>query len=68
MNDLLEPLHRGRIMHHLCRKLVPIDLAIHGRTRKCCFDRRRRLAFVNLVNGRVGILQQSNKLGPIVAP
>ena len=59
MNDLLEPLHRGWIMHHFCRKFVPIDLAIHGRTRKCRFDRRRRLAFVNLVNGRVGIVNRN---------
>ena len=58
MNDLLEPLHRGWIMHHFRRKLATIDLAVRGRTRKCRFDRGRRLAFVNLVNGRVGVVNR----------
>ena len=58
MNDLLEPLHRGGIVHHLRRQLGAIDLAVDGGARKRRLDRRRRLAFVELVNGGIGVVDR----------
>jgi hypothetical protein len=46
MNDLLQLLDRGRVMHHLRRETRAIYLAISGRARKRRFDGRHRLAFV----------------------
>jgi len=59
MNDLLELPYRGRIMHHSRRKLVAIDLAVGGRARKRRFDGRHRFAFVQRVNGCIGIVNRN---------
>src|SRR5258708_4081714 len=63
MDDLFELLHRRWIVHHARGKLVAIDLAANGRAGKRRFDRWRRLAFVNLVHGRIGIVDRDAGVG-----
>ena len=63
MNDLLELLHSGWDHAPLAPKAFAIDLAVDGRAGKCRFDRGRGLAFVESVNGRVGVVNRNAGLG-----
>ena len=58
MNDLLELLDGGGIVHHLGGQLCAIDLAVDGRAGKCRLDRGRRLAFIDFVNGGIGVVNR----------
>ena len=56
MDDLLELLHGGGIVHHPGGELCAVDLAVDGRAGKRRLDRRRRLAFIDFVNRRIGVV------------
>ena len=63
MHDLLKLLHRRGIVHHARRELGTVDLAVGGRAWKSGLDRRRRFALIDLVNGRIGIVNRNAGLG-----
>ena len=62
MNDLLELLDRGRIMHHLGGQLCAINPAIDRRAGKCRLDRGRRLPFIDFVDGGIGVVNRHARL------
>ena len=56
MNDLLELLDRGRIMHDARGQFWAIDLAVRGGAGKGGLDRRRGLALIELMDGGIGVI------------
>ena len=63
MNDRLQPLERGVVAEHARGQLVAIDLAARGGAGKRRLDRGHRLALVEPMHDRVGIVHRHAFLG-----
>lgn len=56
MNDLLELLDRGRIVHDARRQFCAVDLAVDGGAGEGSLDRGSRFAFIELMHGGIRIV------------